>query len=383
MEVTKPISFPSKKIKDNILDKMIDIKSFDVIIQNKIFKFQLSKSKDKKYIIFKMNESDKNINNKYYLLYLNIEDFYNLNMIFKLYNIDEIFSLLLDLLNNNKYTLLTKENNIILIVQFLMPGGKNININFELIEREIKKEDLLDKIYLIVNKLSQENKLLKAEIENKDNEIQNLKKENVQIKNRLNTIEDFILTLKKEKEKIQIFDLNNSHIFKNLEEKMKVKEWISENGKIQNIKLLYRATEDGDISKNFFDKCGQKGPTLSIIQTKKGRRFGGFSMTEWKCKESNQQLFDNKAFLYSLDYMKKYKILKPSYAIGYFPFNNCLVYGNNYDSKGLILYSSFLTKEKGQENHSSKVYDIPSDYYLSGENLFSVDEVEVYQIIFN
>ena len=304
-------------------------------------------------------------------------------MIFKLYNIDEIYSLLLDLLNNNKYKLLTKENNIILNVQFLMPGGKNININFELNENKIKKEDLLDKIYLIVNKLSQENQLLREELKNKDNEIQNLKNENIQIKNRLNNIEDFILNLKIEKEKSETLDLNKSYILKNLEEKTKVKEWISENGRIKNIKLLYRATEDGDTSENFYKKCGQKGPTLSIIKTKKERRFGGFSMTEWNCKESNQQLFDNKAFLYSLDYMKKYKILKPSYAIGYFPFSNCLVYGNNYDSKGLILHSSFLTKEKGQENHSSKVYDMPSDYCLSGENYFSIDEVEVYQIIFN
>ena len=128
MEVTKPISMPNRKIKENILEKMIDIKSFDVRIQNKIFKFQLSKSEDKKYIIFKMNESDKDINNKYYLLYLNIDDFYNLNMIFQLYNIEEIYSLLLDLLNNKKYTLLKKENNIILIVPFIMPGGKNIDI---------------------------------------------------------------------------------------------------------------------------------------------------------------------------------------------------------------------------------------------------------------
>ena len=216
-----------------------------------------------------MNESDKNINNKYYLLYLNIDDFYNLNMIFKLYNIDEIYSLLLDLLNNNKYKLLTKENNIILNVQFLMPGGKNININFELNENEIKKEDLLDKIYLIVNKLSQENQLLREELKNKDNEIQNLKNENIQIKNRLNNIEDFILNLKIEKEKSETWDLNKSYILKNLEEKTKVKEWISENGRIKNIKLLYRATEDGDTSENFYKKCGQKGPTLSIIKIKR------------------------------------------------------------------------------------------------------------------
>jgi hypothetical protein len=109
---------------------MIDIKSFNISTQNKVFKFQLSKSKDKKYIIFKMNENDKDIYNKYYLLFLNIDDFYNLNMIFKLYNIEEIYSLLLDLLNNNKYKLLIKEKSIILIIPFIMPGGKNIDINF-------------------------------------------------------------------------------------------------------------------------------------------------------------------------------------------------------------------------------------------------------------
>ena len=208
MEVTKPITIPSRKNKENILDKMIDIKSFDVSLQNKVFKFQMSKSEDKKHIIFKMNESDKYINNKYYLLYLNIDEFYNLNMIFKLYNIEEIYSLLLDLLNNNKYILLIKEKSIILIIQFIMPGGKNIDINFQLVENKIKKEDLLDKIYLVINALSKENKLLKEEMKNKDNEIQNLKdgmknliNENIQIKNRINSIEDFILNLKKEKEK--------------------------------------------------------------------------------------------------------------------------------------------------------------------------------------
>ena len=388
MEVTKPISMPNRKIKENILEKMIDIKSFDVRIQNKIFKFQLSKSEDKKYIIFKMNESDKDINNKYYLLYLNIDDFYNLNMIFQLYNIEEIYSLLLDLLYNKKYTLLKKENNIILIVPFIMPGGKNIDINFELVENKIKKEDLLDKIYLVINELSKENKLLKEEIKNKDNEIQNLINENIQIKNRLNLIEDFILSLKKEKEekekeKKQVFEFNKSYIFKNLEEKKKVKEWISENGVIKNIKLLYRETEDGDTSKNFFDKFSLKGPTLSIIKTKKGRKFGGFSMTEWTDKKSVVRLFDNKAFLYSLDYMKKYKILNPSLAIGCYPYSDCLVYGNNADANGLYLHSDCLKENKGMENHSSRVYDVPSDYCLSGENMFSVDEVEVYQIIFN
>ncbi len=82
-------------------------------------------------------------------------------------------------------------------------------------------------------------------------------------------------------------------------------------------------------------------------------------MTEWTDKNGVVRLFDNKAFLYSLDYMKKYKILNPSLAICCYPYEDCLVYGNNADSKGLYLNSSCLKQNKGKENHSTRVYDMP------------------------
>ncbi len=82
--------------------------------------------------------------------------------------------------------------------------------------------------------------------------------------------------------------------------------------------------------------------------------------------------------------MKKYKILKPELAIYCFPEYDCLVYGNNQDAKGLFLHNNFLKFEnQGTENNSSRVYDVTSDYCLSNEEHFSVEEVEVYQIIFN
>ena len=79
--------------------------------------------------------------------------------------------------------------------------------------------------------------------------------------------------------------------------------------------------------------------------------------------------------------MKKYDILKPEYAICCYSRWNCLVYGNNQDGKGLILESDFLINES-KEDLSSKVFDVPSDFCLSGEEYFNVEEVEVYQIIF-
>ena len=39
--------------------------------------------------------------------------------------------------------------------------------------------------------------------------------------------------------------------------------------------MLYKATVDGDNSQTFHNKCDNKGATLTIVKSKKGRRFGG------------------------------------------------------------------------------------------------------------
>ena len=154
-----------------------------------------------------------------------------------------------------------------------------------------------------------------------------------------------------------------------------------DNNKIKEINLLYKSSEHGDTSKIFFEKCGNKGPTFSLIETSKGRRFGGFSKAEWTDKKSTIILKDSEAFLFSLDNMEKYNILKADIAITCSPYSYILVYGNNLDGKGIYIANKFL-KNKSTENHTTKVYDVPSDYCMSGENTFLVKEIEVYQIIF-
>ena len=187
---------------------------------------------------------------------------------------------------------------------------------------------------------------------------------------------------KNKKAKIINFFFGKSNIIKDNEEKNKIKEWISSNGNIKSINLLYRATEHGDTSESFFNRCANKGPTISFIKTKKGKRFGGYSKAEWINNKGDIKLYDNTAFLFSLDNLKKYNILKPENAIFCLPNQCCLVYGHNGDGKGLYLYSGFLD-EFGYENHSSKVYNASTDFCLSGESQFKVEEVEVFQIIFD
>ena len=175
-------------------------------------------------------------------------------------------------------------------------------------------------------------------------------------------------------------ELDNSKIIKNIEEKNKIIEWISKKGKIENIKLIYRATDDGDKSEKLIEKIKNKGPIISLIQTKKGKRFGGFTKVDWT--DENGRKNDPNAFLFSLDNKCEYKILKSNLAFYYYS-SNPLVYGNNSDGKGIYLNNNFLKDNSNTEDHSTKVYDMPSDYCLTGDENFGVEEVEIFQIILN
>ena len=172
--------------------------------------------------------------------------------------------------------------------------------------------------------------------------------------------------------------MNKSHIIKDIEKLLILKKWISENGKIKYINLLYRATEDGDSYKYFINKCGNKGATVSLIKTKKNRIFGGFSNAEWTEKLGFK--YDKTAFLFSLNSMEKFKILKPEKSI-HCVNNYLLMYGNSDQGDGIYINNDCF-KNFGYENHFTKVYDVPSDYYLTGENIFEIEEIEFYQIKF-
>ena len=173
---------------------------------------------------------------------------------------------------------------------------------------------------------------------------------------------------------------NESKIINSIEDKQMLVNWISSKGNIKEINLLYRATDNGDDSETFFDRCSKMGPTLSLIKTKKEKVFGGFSKAEWIKK--NKMIKDEDAFLFSINNKEKYDILKPENAINCIPDKCTIIYGNNNDRYGIRLFSNFFEKNSF-ENMATKAYNTPSNYCLTGNNIFLVKEAELYQIIFN
>ena len=219
-------------------------------------------------------------------------------------------------------------------------------------------------MYSLVRKLTEENKIIREELKNIKKELRELKDE-FQLKRNANEF------------------FKDSKIINLKEEKNKLISWISEKGKIKEIKLLYSSKKDGDNYSSFYNKCSNISPTLSLIKTKKGRKFGGFTFGKWNNKKETLKQTDSEAFLFSLDNMKNYKILKPNLAIVSYPdHSSFLTYGNNGDGCGIYLKNNFLT-EGGHENHLSKVYNVDSKFSLSEEENFEIEEVEVYNIIFN
>jgi hypothetical protein len=197
------------------------------------------------------------------------------------------------------------------------------------------------------------------------------------------------------KEKSSIFELSiNSKILK--------KEDINENfflfkklkgiypyNRYIKLALLYRATRDGDLSKDFHRICDLIGPNITLIKTKKGYIFGGFTIKMWKHNfkdikkddyDYGTEIKDSQAFGFSVNKKKIYENGKPNENIiycnkNYGPcfknyffkvFNECL---KNGGVCGRIGESNFIGIDKQYE-------------FNGGEEKFDIEEIEVFQIGF-
>lgn len=141
--------------------------------------------------------------------------------------------------------------------------------------------------------------------------------------------------------------------------------------------LLYRGSRDGFSAKDFYNKCRQKGPTLIIIRTLQGKKFGGYTDADWV--DDDEYRNSKKSFLFSLDHQEKYAIKKdqsqyaikgskslgPCFGGGHdlrisvdFRFEECSGYiGFSYDAKGKF---------------SKDIY---------GDTSFYIEEIEAFKVL--
>jgi len=76
-------------------------------------------------------------------------------------------------------------------------------------------------------------------------------------------------------------------------------DWLHEQLPGKKFELIYRASRDGDSPEAFHQKCDDKGPTLVIIETDEGRKFGGYTKVSWSSTQTGYRR-DDTAFLFLL-----------------------------------------------------------------------------------
>ena len=151
--------------------------------------------------------------------------------------------------------------------------------------------------------------------------------------------------------------------------------------------LIYRASKDGDLAKNFHHKCDFIGANLTFIKTKEGYIFGGFTIKNWKHlykdnkkddPENGTEYKDDKAFGFSINNNKIYENGIPDRSIVYCN-NNYGVCFKNYFLK--IYDECFKNGGICGTNEESNFIGIDKDYeYNGGEQKINVEEIEVFQI---
>ena len=117
--------------------------------------------------------------------------------------------------------------------------------------------------------------------------------------------------------------------------------------------LLYKASADSDKASVFHEKCDEAKGSLVLVETDKGKRFGGYTSCSWSGDCIDKK--DENAFVFSLDKMEIYDNIPGEDAIGCYPkfgpiflgcqiriYDNAFTKGGTTFEKGL----NFNTEEK-------------------------------------
>lgn len=179
-----------------------------------------------------------------------------------------------------------------------------------------------------------------------------------------------------------------STILENEQDLALIESWLSigDDYDYANWQLIYKATIDGDIASKFHQKVGNHKPTMILIETKKGSRFGGYTAQGWGSPIHSEGRQDENAFLFSLSSREKYPVIDPHYSI--FASSDSLpVFGvgdisiiHQFLKRGNLCQSQFPTTfgsnigSTDEEKKSQAIQFALTD----GESNFQIDELEVF-----
>ena len=147
--------------------------------------------------------------------------------------------------------------------------------------------------------------------------------------------------------------------------------------KVKKFFLCYRATKDGDNADNFHKKCDYIKNIIIIIQTRKNKKFGGFSSESWDNNTEEAWKKDNQAFIFSLNDYNSYCIINPERAL--FCHKE---YGPIFGNGEIFIPDNFFTYVSTCLENNTYYESKGISFPLNGEKEFYVKEMEAYKVDF-
>lgn len=146
------------------------------------------------------------------------------------------------------------------------------------------------------------------------------------------------------------------------------------------VNLLYKATRDGFSHTSFKDRCLGKSNTLIVVLTEFNRFIGGFTPLAWqRPRDTHEYVKDEskKTFLFSLTAGKKYRLMKPNYAVCH-ARDLGPIFGGGSDLE-IVSDCNRFVNNYSHIGHTFEYHGVEDDFY--GKKKFTVKDYEVYEIL--
>ena len=324
--------------------------SFEITTDNKIYELKISYNEQ--LMFFEIKEKNAFLKDEFNL-YTNLKELGDINRFFNQFEtIKQVFNTIKKLINKKNISIIQEEKKMkIKIINPIDDEEFFINVNSK--EKDTKSE--INSIIACVNSLTQKVQNLENKVNILENKLNELIKEKEE---------------KKKKELYEKYQIYKSSVI-NKDEIDLFMNWFDK--KPTKIKLLLDSKIDGDSTQTFYNKCSNKFPTVVLVKTTKGRRFGGYCSIGWENTNSNFKK-DINNFIFSLDKKKKYKIKKPENGI--YTSSGTFAFGGGFD----FCIRNNCTSNNNNFNYNGETYETKERYELNGEHNFTVSSYEVYQI---
>lgn len=273
---------------------------------------------------------------EYYSNKTDIKSFINLSKVFRQFDtVDEVFIGLNNVFNKSEENRISvtltqpDENNIQIDIKLPLLIGGDETINLTLSKKTKDKNDVIKDLQKYIKQLS--GFIDFYEIINKENK-------------------DFIENAIKQKEKRNFL-----------------------------LKLIYKASRDGDNGAAFHSKCDNIFPTLTVIKTADKKIIGGYTTVSWECTEDKKK--DDKAFCFDMTDKKIYNCNEGEYSI--LCRKDC---GPCFwDGKSSYAYLYCDDEFFSSFNHTCKTFESSQaterDCDISSANRdLKIEEIEVFQV---